>query len=341
VVRALQLAQLLAAAAPEPLARGLAENIGVTFSRRPGSRPWQQRREMIARHLSRVLGPGSPPIGDRRMGRLVDDAVASYARYWAESLRIPGLGAAQLTAGITYEGFQHITSSRAAGRGTILAVPHLGGWEWAGTQLAAVGHPVSVVVERLQPPELFAWFTEYRERLGMHVIPSGPGAAAACVAALKDNHLLCLLSDRLIEGTSGVDVEFFGERTQLPAGPATLALRSGAALLPCAVFFGKRTGEHLGVILPPLDTARRGRLRDDVVRVTQELAACFEGLVRRAPTQWHLLQPNWPSDVAGGGGAAAAGGGAAAAGDASAGGAPGGAAAGGGPRTGGGPDRLE
>lgn len=283
---------------------------------------------MVARHLSRVLGPEAPPIGDRRMGRLVDDAVASYARYWAESLRIPALGAAQLTAGMTYEGFEHITSSRAAGRGTILAVPHLGGWEWAGTQLAAVGQPVSVVVERLQPPELFAWFTEYRERLGMHVIPAGPGAAAACVDALKDNHLLCLLSDRLLEGTAGVDVEFFGELTQLPAGPATLALRTGAALLPSAVFFGKRTGEHLGVILPPLDTARRGRLRDDVIRVTQGLAACFEGLIRRAPTQWHLLQPNWPSDVAGGDGAAAAGGAY-------------GRAAEGGARSGGGPGRLE
>jgi KDO2-lipid IV(A) lauroyltransferase len=310
----------------------MAEAAAVSASRRPGARAWRTRRQMLARHLARALGPEAPPAGSRRMGHLVDGAIASYARYWAESLRIPGIDAAQLTAGISYQGYEHIAAGRAAGRGTILALPHLGGWEWAGTQLAAIGHPVSVVVERLEPPDLFDWFTEFRERLGMHVIPAGPSAASRCVAALAGNHLLCLLSDRLIEGTTGVEVEFFGERTALPAGPAILALRTGAALLPAAVYFEHRTDSHTGVVLPPLDTARldtvrrghtggsvdtggrvdagrrgdtgrrvdagrRGGLRAEVTRVTQDLAGAFETLIRRAPTQWHLMQPNWPSDA--------------------------------------------
>jgi KDO2-lipid IV(A) lauroyltransferase len=89
-------------------------------------------------------------------------------------------------------------------------------------------------------------------------------------------------------------VEFFGERTTLPGGPALMSIRSGSPLLPSVVYFeGSRCR---GVVSPPLDTTRRGRLRDDVTRVTQDLARLLEAQIRRAPEQWHLLQPNWPSD---------------------------------------------
>jgi KDO2-lipid IV(A) lauroyltransferase len=92
-----------------------------------------------------------------------------------------------------------------------------------------------------------------------------------------------------------VEVEFFGEQTTLPGGPATLALRTGAPLIPTGVYF-RSGGRHLAMIGPPITVQREGRLRDDVVRITQELARRFEELVRMAPEQWHLMQPNWPSD---------------------------------------------
>ena len=247
----------------------------------------------MARHLRRVYGRD---LRSWELNRRVDEAFASYARYWAESLRLPSLRPAQISAGIAYEGFEHIIAGEAAGRGTILAVAHLGGWEWGGTDLAITGHQTSVVVEALEPPEVFEWFVSFRERLGMHVIPTGPGAAVACSRALAANHVLCLLCDRMVGTNAGVEVEFFGERTELPAGPVTLALRTGAVVLPCAVYFGRRSNQHLGVIRPPLDLHRRGRLRDDVQAGTQALAGELEALIRRAPTQWHLMQPNWPSD---------------------------------------------
>jgi lauroyl/myristoyl acyltransferase len=297
--RALQGGRRLAGVLPAPAGRGLAESTAVALSRRPGDRAWARRRTLLARHLVRVLGPEAPPPGSRAMARLVDAAIASYARYWAETLRLPAVSRERLLAGIVYDGYEHIAAGRAAGRGTILVLPHLGGWEWAGAQLAAIGHPVSVVAERLEPADLFEWFRELRQGLGMNVIEAGPGSAAACAAALADNHLLCLLCDRLLAGAAGVDVEFFGETTRLPAGPATLALRSGARLLPAAVYFEPGTERHRGVVRPPLALTRsgRGQLRADVARITGDLAREFEGLIRAAPTQWHLLQPNWPSDL--------------------------------------------
>jgi len=103
-----------------------------------------------------------------------------------------------------------------------------------------------------------------------------------------------LLADRDLVG-NGVEVEFFGEKTTLPAGPALLALRSGAPLMTCAIYQRPR-GQYHAVLQPPLDSTRTGRLRKDVQRLTEEMARSLEGLVRLAPEQWHLFQPNWPSD---------------------------------------------
>jgi lauroyl/myristoyl acyltransferase len=291
-LQAVRLGRALASRLPPRMSRRVAEAGAVALVRALASRSpaWAERRRIVARHLERAGGVPATT-------RMVDEAVASYGRYWAESLRLPDLDAAALDAGMAYEGLDRIDAALAAGHGVILALPHLGGWEWAGAHLAASGRPISVVVERLHPPELFDWFVGYRRRLGMNVIAAGPEAATRCARALAANHVLCLLADRLIEGAAGVEVEFFGERTLLPGGPAALAIRSGAPVLPCAVYFEQRTDAHLGVVLEAVDTSRRGRIREDVARITQELARCFEGLIRRAPTQWHLMQANWPSDA--------------------------------------------
>jgi KDO2-lipid IV(A) lauroyltransferase len=198
--------------------------------------------------------------------------------------------------GFTKEGYQHIVDGLAQGNGVILALPHLGGWEWAGRWMTDQGHRLTVVVEPLEPPELFQWFVDLRQSLGMTVVPLGDGAATAVMKALKANEVVCLLCDRDLE-RNGVEVEFFGERTTLPAGPAMLGLRTGAPVLPTGVYFTPRYNGHHAIVRPPVPATRLGGgLRDDVARVTQSLARELEFLIRRAPEQWHLFQPNWPSD---------------------------------------------
>jgi phosphatidylinositol dimannoside acyltransferase len=251
-----------------------------------------ERRAMIERHLRRV----DPTLEGWRLRRAVQDAFDSYARYWIETFRLPTLPAKVVSDGFTEEGYAaHIQGGLAAGRGVILALPHLGGWEWAGRWLTDLGHPVTAIVEQLDPPELFDWFVRLRRDLGMTVVPLGPGAGQAVLKALADNEVVCLLCDRNI-GAGGVEVEFFGERTLLPAGPATMAIRAGSPLIPVGAYFTPRPNGHHAVIRPPVPTVREGRLRDDVVRVTQDLTYALERLIRRAPSQWHMFLPNWPSD---------------------------------------------
>ena len=271
---------------PERVATGLARAVGFG-----AAHVSPERRAQVERNLRRVHGPA---FGGAALRRAVDETFESYARYWAESFRLPGTSAEELDAGMAAEGLEHVEDGIARGRGVILALPHLGGWEWAGFWVATVRKwPITVVVEALDPPEVFDWFVGLRRSFGMNVVSLGPDAGSQVIRALKSNHVLCLLSDRDIAG-GGIEVEFFGERTTLPGGPATLALRTGAPLLPTAAYFRGRG--HYGVVRPPVPADRSGTLREDVTRITQLMAGELESLIRRAPEQWHLMQPNWPSD---------------------------------------------
>jgi len=252
----------------------------------------RERREMIGRHLQRV----DPTLTGLRLRRAVQEAFDSYAHYWLESFRLPNLSAATVERGFDVDGYENIVTALDGGNGVILVLPHLGGWEWAGRWIAEQGHQITVVVEKIEPPELFDWFVDLRSALGMNVVPLGPGAGTTVMRALKDNHVVCLLADRDLQG-GGAEVEFFGERTTMPAGPATLSLRTGAPILPTAVYFTGRVDGHHAWVRPPLEVERvEKRLRDDVQRITQDLARELEILIKRAPSQWHMFQPNWPSD---------------------------------------------
>lgn len=276
----------VANALPGPVAGGLARSLAIPFAL--GLR---SRRLMIGRHLQRVYGG---TLSGWQLERKITQAFDSYARYWMESFRLAKADRAKLEAGMSWEGVAHVEAGFEAGNGVILALPHLGGWDFGGAWFATAGYPATVVAETVEPPELFEWFVEFRHSLGLTVVPHGPKAGTAVLQALKRNELVGLVCDRDLDRT-GVEVDFFGERTTLPAGPATLALRTGAVLLPTAVYF--EGSGHLGIVRPPIPVERSGEgLRADVARITQVLAHELEALIRRAPEQWHLLQPNWPSD---------------------------------------------
>ena len=288
VTPAYKVAARLARALPQPVAAASARGLG-----RAVGHLARGRRAQVERNLRRV----DPSLSGADLRRLVDGTFESYARYYEESFRLPGTSPEEIAAGFVPDGWELLDAALDAGHGAIMAMPHLGGWEWSGFWVTQVHHrPVTAVVERLDPPELFEWFVGLRRSFGFEIVALGPDAGTATARALKANHTLALLCDRDLTGT-GPEVEFFGERTTLPGGPATLALRTGAALLPTAIYFD---GPHSrrSVVLPALDTHRQGKLRDDVQRVTQDLAHALEDLIRRAPEQWHLLQPNWPSDRA-------------------------------------------
>lgn len=295
VVGAFKAGAALTGAVPEGVGRAASSVVG-----RAVLLATPERRRQVERNLTRVLG--RPPTAAERW-RMVGETYSSYSRYYYDSLRLPGLPPDAIAAGFTVEGIEHIESAMAAvesagAPGPILALPHLGGWEWAGAWIAQVRHwPIAAVAEALEPPELFEWFTRLRNDIGIGIIELGEGAAEAVAGAILSGTIMCLLCDRDMTG-GGVEVDFFGEPTTVPAGPAVLALRAGAPLLPTAVYFTDR-GVH-GVVRPPVvpPPDDGAPLRTRVGQMTETLVDELEDLIRAAPEQWHLMQPNWPSDHA-------------------------------------------
>jgi phosphatidylinositol dimannoside acyltransferase len=245
---------------------------------------------MVIRHQERIAGR---TFNEVERKSIVNEAFAWYAQYWVDSFRLSGASTSVVDSAIRVEGKQHVDAALALGNGVIMAMPHIGAWDTGG---AWVGHhwPLSVVAERVEPPELFEWFCEQRKANNITVVPLDAKAGAALIAALRRNEVIGLLCDRDIEG-GGIPVTFFGERTTLPGGPATLSLRTGAPILPVVVY-QQRNGPARGVIRAPIEFQRSGKLRDDVGALTQRVADELESLIRVAPAQWHVLQPNWPTD---------------------------------------------
>jgi phosphatidylinositol dimannoside acyltransferase len=283
-------ASLLARVTPVPVLAGASTAVGGSLSRLS-----KENGSMVKRHLQRV----DPSLTGSSLNRAMQLAFQSYTRYYLETFRLPSLSQQQIAAGHQVEGFEHIERAASQGKGTILALPHMGGWEWSGRWLIDQGFQLTAVVERLENIELFEWFVNLRSRYGVNVIALDDKAGTAVAQALRTNDVVSLLCDRDIpkDGKrTGVEVEFFGELTTVPAGPAFFALRTGAALLPMATFFTPGANGHKAVIRPPLMVERQGSLREDVSRITQVLMREIENLIRQAPEQWHLFQPNWPSD---------------------------------------------
>lgn len=276
------------------MARRLPQPVGAALTRaisRSAYRLLPERRFITERRLQRVCGPD---LMGEALAQAVRASFESYARYWFDGARLSSLDDDAVAAGFTHDGFHYIQEAIDTGTAPILALPHLGGWEWAGTWMARVpGYPVISVVEPIKPARLFDWMVDERRRMGIDIVPLGPDAVSALIKSLRGGQVVCLLADRQV-GPGGVEVEFFGEPTLLPGGPAALALRTGAAILPTGVY--QDGPNHHGVVLPPVPAERQGRLRADVARITQDLAWALEKLIRAAPEQWHLMQPNWPSD---------------------------------------------
>jgi KDO2-lipid IV(A) lauroyltransferase len=241
------------------------------------------RKRMARRHMERVLGTRS---GARRLTRQM---FRSYGRYWAETLWVRPRRIAEVDAGLEIVGLELLREAAHAGTGAIIALPHIGNWEPGALSGQRAGIEILAVAERLPNRHLTEWFTSLRNQFGITIVLAGRGSMRSVEAGIARGAVVCLLCDRDLSGR-GVKTEFFGEVTTLPVGPAALALRTKALLIIGASYFTPN-GHRLvlkRLVLPPE--------ADDVESVTRVIATGLEEMIREAPEQWHIMQPNWPSD---------------------------------------------
>lgn len=278
-------------AMPEFAARN-AFDAGARYAARNGG-PAQLRK-----NLARVIGvpPAEVP------GELMRAALESYGRYWREVFRLPTMDLRAIARQLDHVigGLDHLDAALAAGRGAVLALPHSGNWDMAGVWLAQRHGTFATVAERLKPESLYRRFIDYRESLGFEVLPLSGGKNTAFRAPfevlcerLRANRVVCLMAERDLT-RSGVEVDFFGEPTRMPAGPAKLAIETGAALLPTHCWF---EGDGWGFQVYPKLDCTSGPNTNRVGAITQALADRFAKNIAAHPEDWHMLQPQWLSDL--------------------------------------------
>ncbi|MCZ7474465.1 phosphatidylinositol mannoside acyltransferase [Micromonospora sp. WMMC273] len=242
-------------------------------------------------NLRRVVGPELP---DAELDVLVREGLRSYARYWMEAFRLPGLSRAEILAGFRLDGQELLAADVAAGRGAVVALPHAGNWDAAGAWVAATGWPMTTVAERL-PDGVYERFVGFREGLGMEILPNRGGPRPAfdvLVDRLRAGYVVPLLADRDLSAR-GVEVDFFGGRTRTPAGPALLAIRTGAPLYVASMWY-EPDAACASIDGPlPLPDPDGAPLDERVRAVTQRIADGLAAGIARHPQDWHMLQRMW------------------------------------------------
>lgn len=273
---------------PARAVRGVGRGIGYSLSFIA-----RKRMRLLRRHMRRVMGPGQTDDQITAAGR---EMFASYGRYWAEVFWFRPRHKERITRRARTVGLDAVYAARKEGRGVILAAPHMGNWEVAGAVAEALDLRVLSVAEDLPNRRITDWFIKTRAAFGIDIIIHGRGSTmAALLSVLKKEGVVALVADRDVSGR-GVTVEFFGEMTTMPGGPCSLVELTGAALFPVGAYFDG--SGYLFEIHPELPFPQADE-RSERIRVgTQALAREFESIIRAKPADWHLFQPNWPSDDA-------------------------------------------
>ena len=261
---------------------------------------WRSKRRVTQQNMAIVTGRS---VSDPYVRHLAFASWRNYGRYAADFINFANIDMAvvgptirDLTQGANcwQEHFEHALQ---AGRGVVVATAHFGNWDMAGAVLAR-HTPSFAVAETFNDERLNSFLQSLRMEKGIGIIPM-EGSARRILRVLQQNQCVAFVVDRPLEADQGVPVTFFGHKTYVPGGPAALALKSGAAIMPGYVWYGHHHQFYLRVFPPIFPQERKGGDKtEEVARLTQYIYASLEEMVREWPTQWYMFRPFWPTSPA-------------------------------------------
>lgn len=277
---AYRLAEAVLQRIPRPVLMALGEAAGLGVFQIA-----RQKRALTQANLSRPLGvsPDHP-----RVRRAAQRVFRNYAKYLVDVIRLAGLRDDEVRELVQIENIEVLTEARAAGKGVVLCCVHVGGMDMIGPALKRHGQRIHVVADDTSYGRLFEHLRAIRMRHEIHLIPWRN--LRQLFRNLRAGENLVLFCDWGYRA-GDVPVEFFGEATTFPVGPATLAAKSGAPMLPVHV---RRTRDDGFVArgLPPIHAT--GTDPSQTHQVTQQLADALAGAIASDPGQWYIFRHIWP-----------------------------------------------
>lgn len=252
--------------------------------------------DRMRRNYARVR----PELEDSELERLVAAGLRSYFRYWCEAFRLSRYSAAELEPKVRLVGDAQPRQVLADGRSLVLFLGHMGNWDVCGAWATTYFAPVTTVAERLEPEELFEEFLTFRESLGMRIIPltGGENPFGTLVRAARTGAFIPLLADRDLTNR-GLTVSLLGQPARVAAGPASVALASGAALYALSVHYERQpAGGYVTVatfsdLIEPGEGSRQEQVQDMTQRCVDHLGA----QIREHTEDWHMMQRVFVADL--------------------------------------------
>ncbi|OGP85605.1 MAG: hypothetical protein A2Z08_00405 [Deltaproteobacteria bacterium RBG_16_54_11] len=277
---------------PRPIQRVFTRSIGTLFYLL-----MPKSRLGIKANL-RVIGKGA--WGDKEIAARARRTFQNYGQYLLDYMVMSGLIAEQKGKMVARElGQKHMVKALEQGKGVICITPHLGNWELGGLLLAFKGADLYVLTLDETDAKTKAFRERMRQQKGIksiYINPEDPTPAAILevVKVLKEKKVVAMLGDRAGNNNT-IGVPFFGRTTSFPMGVATLAMATGAAVLP--VFVVLKGGKYWGIIERPIYFQSPSRKeREQAIRQgMEELARVFERYIKEYPDQWYNFYPYWPS----------------------------------------------
>jgi len=227
-----------------------------------------------------------PELSEAELDALTHEAVRSYLRYWCESFRLPAWPIEDVVRRTRTVGEHHLRDALSRGGGAVVPLPHMANWDWAGAWACAELSPLCTVAERLKPERLYDEFVAYRRTLGMEILPltGGDATLPRLEEWVRGGGLVCLLADRDLSRTS-VEVQLCGHAARMPRGPAVLARRTGAPLVPATLHY---VGDEMTIHFhPPVPHADGDQ---GIVAMMQCVADAFTAGISEHPQDWHMMQ---------------------------------------------------
>lgn len=285
--RSYRFSEWLASWLPQRVAYALARVVGVMIFACFGG-----LRHTLIENQRHLL----PNATTKEVAQSARRASITVAKNYYDLFRLPSMSKKQVLDYFDGIGLEHLAAAHAKGNGVIIVAPHLGSYSLVPSYASSLGYPTVAVIEHIRDPKLHDYFVRLRANQGVRVMTTGPEDVRHILRAIKAGDVVLMLADRNV-GASSDRVAFFGEQTMLPAGPAFIARRTGAALLPA---YSHRVGNtrSVAVVTPEMIlSVRSGTPEERRAADTQAVARQLEQMILTAPDQWAVLQRVWPSII--------------------------------------------
>jgi KDO2-lipid IV(A) lauroyltransferase len=250
----------------------------------PGGSAWywlngRQRRAALGNYAAALdLEPSDPKVAS-----VARRAFQNYGRMVLDFMLMGSLTKQELIQRTEIDGREHLDAALARGKGVLIALPHMGSWDNTGSYGGALGYPIMAVTGRF-PGSLNDAVVQTRRRYGLDVLLVGRPAVREIIQALGANRMVGLVCDQ--EEGPGVEVRFFGRRAVVPSGPAALALKTGAALIPGYQYMTSLGRHHIH-----LEAALGCPSGETKENLMQRIVHRFEVFIRERPDQWYAFRP--------------------------------------------------